>query len=97
MTDSLIIAIIKRIVIHIFLKHDSPVSAVISLRAKVDNDPPHQIREWIHAEDEGVGDVGENIDKQMFQRMTVVRGESYWSSPLMMNLVNMLIQSSVMS
>ena len=74
-----------------------PVSAVICLRSKIYQQPPQQKGEGVGPKHNSIGDVGKNIYKEMFKRVTVVRGKSYWSSPLMMNLVNMTIQRFVMS
>ena len=64
----------------------SPVSAVICLGAKVDQEPPHEVGEGVRAKQESVGDVRQHIDQQVLSRVTVVRGQGDRGCPLVVNL-----------
>ena len=47
---------------------------------------PVQIGKGIRSEKDGVGDVGKNVYKEVFQRVAIVGGQGYWSCPLMVHL-----------
>lgn len=64
----------------------SPVSAVICLGAKVDQEPPHEVGEGVRAKQESVGDVRQHIDQQVLSRVAVVRGQGDRGCPLVVNL-----------
>ena len=59
---------------------------MVGLRAEVDEDPPEEVGEGVRAEDDGVGEVGQHVDQEVLQGVTVVRGQGNGGRPLMVNL-----------
>ena len=47
---------------------------------------PVQIGKGIRSEKDGVGDVGKNVYKEVFQGVAIVGSQGYWSCPLMVHL-----------
>lgn len=64
----------------------APVSAVVCLGAKVDQEPPHEVGEGVGAEQDGVRDVGQNIDQEVLSWVTVVRRQGDRGRPLVVDL-----------
>ena len=70
---------------------------MVGLRPEVAQYPPDQVGEGVGAEDESVGNVWEDIDQEVLQRMAVVRGQCEGSSPLVVDLVDVAVESPVVS
>ena len=47
---------------------------------------PVQIWKGVRSKQDGVGYVGKNVNKEVFQRVAIVGGQGYWSCPLMVHL-----------
>ena len=59
---------------------------MVCLGAQVHQEPPHEVGEGVGAEQDGVWDVGKNIDQKVLSWVTVVRGQGDRGRPLVVDL-----------
>ena len=59
---------------------------MVCLGAQVHQEPPHEVGEGVGAEQDGVRDVGQNIDQEVLSWVTVVRGKGNRGRPLVVDL-----------